>query len=171
MLFSNVLPEAISAGGWQMASAGKLAVVVAQYGADVAACVAAHAEAPAEIVQQESHESAGQLSARVRERLAALATGGARIHSAAFIARKGFDVRDVMAAAGLVRGLVSAMVAAGTAQVHLHAEPSDMQTQYALTALAEAMNEELEGTGVEFVAHLGQLERSPRRADTPVLRR
>jgi hypothetical protein len=154
-----------------METAGKLAVVVAQYGADVAACVAAHAEAPAEIVQQASHESAGQLSARVRERLAALATDGARIHSASFIARKGFDVRDVMAAAGLVRGLVSAMVAAGTAQVHLHAEPSDVQTRYALTALAEAMNEELEGTGVELVAHLGQLDRALRRSDVSLLPR
>jgi hypothetical protein len=154
-----------------MATAGKLAVVVAQYGADVAACVAAHAEAPDEIVQQASHESASQLSARVRERLAALVTNGARIHSASFIARKGSNVRDVMAAAGLVRGLVSAMVAAGTAQVHLHAEPSDVQTQYALTALAEAMNEELEGTGVELVAHLGQHVSPPRRADVPALRR
>lgn len=149
-----------------MATASKLAVVVAQYGADVPACLAA--DAPSEVVQQASDETPGQLTARVRERLAALATSGAHIHSATFVARKGFDVRDVMAAAGLLRGLVSAMVAAGTAQVHLHAEPSDVQTRYALTALAEAMTEQLEGTGVEFVAHLGsQAERAPRRSEVP----
>jgi hypothetical protein len=155
-----------------MATASKLAVVVAQYGADVAPCLAAHSEPASEIVQQASNESAGQLSARVRERLAALATSGAHIHTATFIARKGFDVRDVMAAAGLLRGLVSAMVAAGTVQVHLHAEPSDLQTRYALTALAEAMTEQLEGTGVEFVAHLGSTaDRPQRRVEASVLPR
>jgi hypothetical protein len=155
-----------------MATASKLEVVVAQYGADVAACVAAHAEAPSELVQQASDETPGQLMARVRERLATLAISGARIHTASFIARKGFDVRDVMAAAGLLRGLVSAMVAAGTVQVHLHAEPNDLQTRYALTALAEAMTEQLEGTGVEFVTHLSTpAERSQRRAEVSVLPR
>jgi hypothetical protein len=155
-----------------MATASKLAVVVAQYGADVAACAAVHADAPSELVQQAPDESAGQLMARVRQRLATLATDGARIHTASFVARKGFDVRDVMAAAGLLRGLVSAMVAAGTVQVHLHAEPSDLQTRYALTALAEAMSEQLEGTGVEFVAHLATpSDRPQRRAEAPLLPR
>jgi len=156
-----------------MATASKLAVVVAQYGADVPTCVATQPEASCELVQQAQDETPGQLTARVRERLATLATDGARIHTASFVARKGFDVRDVMAAAGLLRGLVSAMVAAGTVQVHLHAEPSDLQTRYALTALAEAMTQQLEGTGVEFVAHLGGpiFERSVRRADAPVLPR
>lgn len=156
-----------------MATASKVAVVVAQYGADVAACLPTPADAASELVQQASDESAGQLTARVRDRLAALASNGARIHTASFIARRGFDVRDVMAAAGLLRGLVSAMVAAGTVQVHLHAEPSDLQTRYALTALAEAMTEQLEGTGVEFFAHLGAQnpERAARRAEATVLPR
>jgi hypothetical protein len=155
-----------------MATASKLGVVVAQYGADVAACLGAHADASSELVQQASDETPGQLMARVRERLAALATSGARIHTATFIARRGFDVRDVMAAAGLLRGLVSAMVAAGTVQVHMHAEPSDLQTRYALTALAEAMSEQLEGTDVQFVAHLGnQADRPPRRSEASSLPR
>ena len=156
-----------------MATASKLAVVVAQYGADVATCVAAQPDAPCELVQQAHDETPGQLTARVRERLAALATHGTRIHTARFVARKGFDVRDVMAAVGLLRGLVSAMVAAGTVQVHLHAEASDLQTRYALTALAEAMTDQLEGTGVEFVAHLenASAERPARRPEAAVLPR
>jgi hypothetical protein len=171
MLCSNVLPGAIPVRGWQMATASKLGVVVAQYGADVAVCLAAQAEGPSEIVQQASEETAGQLMARVRERLADLTTGGARIQTASFVARKGFDVRDVMAAAGVLRGLVSTMVAAGTAQVHLHAEPSDLQTRYALTALAEAMSEQLEGTGVEFVTHLSTpADRPQRRAEATLPR-
>jgi hypothetical protein len=64
------------------------------------------------------------------------------------------------------------MVAAGTVQVHLHAEPHDLQTRYALTALAEAMTEQLEGTGVAFVAHLSNPpDRLQRRSEVSVLPR
>lgn len=140
-----------------MASVGKLSVIVAQYGADVSACSATanSGEGACEVLQQRHDESPTQLTSRVRSRLTVLSQSGCHIQHARFIARKGFDVRDVMAAAGLLRGLVSAMVAAGTAHVHLHAEPSDLQTRYALTALAEAMADQLHGTGVDFVAHLG----------------
>ena len=138
--------------GWHMATVSRLAVVVAQHGADVSACVGQHADG-LELLQQEPGETPTQLTSRVRGRLSALAGAGFRIDTARFIARSGFEARDVMAAAGLVRGLVSAMVAAGTAQVHLHAQPNDTQTRYALTALAEAMTEELQGTGVDFIAH------------------
>ncbi|HEX6241099.1 MAG TPA: hypothetical protein VFZ61_09405 [Polyangiales bacterium] len=139
-----------------MATVGKLSVIVAQYGADVSVCstAASAADGACEILQQRSDESPTQLTSRVRARLADLSRTGYRIHHARFIARKGFDVRDVMAAAGLLRGLVSAMVAAGTAHVHLHAEPSDLQTRYAITALAEAMADQLHGTGVDFNTHL-----------------
>lgn len=137
-----------------MASVSKLSVVVAQHGADVSACIAEHPAGSFELVQQEPAESASQLTSRVRRRLSALVRAGCRIEVARFVARNGFEARDVMAAAGLLRGLVSAMVAAGTAQVHLHAAPGDTQTRYALAALAEAMTEELQGTGVDFIAHL-----------------
>jgi hypothetical protein len=140
---------------WQMAQVSKLAVIVAQYGADVSACVASHAEGPYEILQQAERETPGQLATRVRERLSHLVELGCRIDSASFVARTGFEVRDVMSVAGLLRGLVAAMVAMGAGQVHLHAEPSDLQTGYALTALADAISEQLHGTGValatEFV--------------------
>ena len=137
-----------------MATVGKLSVIVAQYGADVSACSAAANTGECELLQQRHDETPTQLTSRVRTRLAELGRSGFRIHHARFVARKGFDVRDVMAAAGLLRGLVSAMVAAGTAHVHLHAEPSDVQSHYALTALAEAMADQLHGTGVDFIAHL-----------------
>ena len=139
-----------------MATVGKLSVIVAQYGADASVCSAAAnaTEGACEVLQQRSDETATQLTSRVRARLADLSRTGYRIQHARFIARKGFDVRDVMAAAGLLRGLVSAMVAAGTAHVHLHAEPSDLQTRYAITALAEAMADQLHGTGVDFNTHL-----------------
>lgn len=138
-----------------MATVSKLAVIVAQYGADLSACVASHADGPYEILQQVEQETPGQLATRVRERLAHLTESGCRIHSASFVARNAFDVRDVMSMAGLLRGLVAAMVAVGAGQVHLHAEPRDLQTGYALTALADAISEQLHGTGValatEFV--------------------
>jgi hypothetical protein len=138
-----------------MATVSKLSVIVAQFGADVSVCHATHAaDGVQEVVQQTQEETATQLTSRVRARLAELADASRRVHNARFIVRKGFDVRDVMAAAGLLRGLVSAMVTAGTAQVHVHAEPSDLQTHYALTALAEAMRDQLQGTGVDFVTHL-----------------
>src|SRR5262245_49716840 len=110
-----------------MATVGKLSVIVAQYGADVSVCSAAANTGDFELLQQRHDETPTQLTSRVRARLADLSRSGFRIHHARFVARKGFDVRDVMAAAGLLRGLVSAMVAAGTAHVHLHAEPSDVQ--------------------------------------------
>lgn len=153
-----------------MATVGKLSVVVAQYGADISVCSAAAnaTEGVCELVQQKHDETPTQLTSRVRARLAALADAGQRLHSARFVARKGFDVRDVMAAAGLLRGLVSAMVAAGTVQVHLHAEPSNVQTRYALTALADAMREQLHGTGVDFVTHLtGPAQVPPQRSARP----
>ena len=134
-----------------MATVGKLAVVVAQYGADVSACVASQGqEGTVEIVQQAADETSTQLTSRVRELLSRLVGAGYRVHSASFVARGGFDVRDVMATAGLLRGLVATMVAVGAGQVHIHAETPDVQTRYALTALTNAILEQLRGTGVEF---------------------
>lgn len=152
----------------QMATVSKLAVIVAQYGADVSACVASQGEGPYEILQQSEHETPGQLSSRVRERLAHLVEAGCHIDSASFVARTGFDVRDVMSVAGLLRGLVAAMVTVGAGQVHLHAEPRDLQTGYALTALADAISEQLHGTGValatDFVSGTSSSPRGRTRA-------
>jgi hypothetical protein len=134
-----------------MATVGKLAVIVAQYGADVSACVASHRRDEAvEVVQQTADESATQLTSRVRESVSRLVSAGYHVHSASFVARGGFDVRDVMATAGLLRGLVATMVAVGAGHVHIHAETPDVQTRYALTALTNTISEQLQGTGVEF---------------------
>lgn len=131
-----------------MATVSKLAVIVAQHGADVSSCLVRQGDGPYEVVTQEAEETPSQLAHRVRDRLAHLAEAGCRVHSASFVARADFDVRDVLAAAGLVRSLVAAMVAVGAGQVHLYAQPSDLQTRYAITALADAINEQLQGTGV-----------------------
>jgi hypothetical protein len=134
-----------------MATVGKLAVVVAQYGADVSACVASEADGAAvEVVQQAADETGTQLTTRVRERLSRLVNAGYRVHTASFVARGGFDVRDVMATAGLLRGLVASMVAVGAGHVHIRAAAADVHTRYALTALTDAISEQLQGTGVEF---------------------
>lgn len=133
-----------------MAAVSKLAVIVAQFGADVSACIASQADAPYEILQQQEHETPAQLSGRVRDWLAHLVDSGCLIESASFVARPNFDVRDVMSVAGLLRSLVATMVAVGAGQVHLHAVPRDLQTGYALTALADAISEQLHGTGVEL---------------------
>jgi hypothetical protein len=134
-----------------MATVGKLAVVVAQYGADVSACLASEEQGGAvEVVQQTADETPTHFTGRVRELLSRLVSAGYCVHSASFVARSGFDVRDVMATAGLLRGLVGAMVAVGAGHVHIRAAAGDTQTRYALTALTDAISEQLHGTGVEF---------------------
>jgi hypothetical protein len=144
-----------------MATVDKLAVVVAQYGADVAACVASEGvDACVELVQQAADETGAQLNTRVKECLARLVSAGHRVHSAIFVARGGFEVRDVMATAGLLRGLVASMVAVGAGHVHIRAAAGDLHTRYALTALTDAISEQLHGSGVEFhtdfVNHAGE---------------
>jgi hypothetical protein len=134
-----------------MAAVGKLAVVVAQYGADVSACLAEQPQdGTVELLQQAQHETAAQLTSRVRECVSSWVSSGYRVTSASFVARGGFDVRDVMATAGLLRGLVATMVAVGVGRVNIHAETPDRQTRYALTALTDAISEQLQGSGVEF---------------------
>jgi hypothetical protein len=151
-----------------MATVGKLAVVVAQYGADVSACVASEADGEAvEVVQQAADETGAQLTTRVRERLSRLVSAGYRVHSASFVARGGFDVRDVMATAGLLRGLVASMVAVGAGHVHIRAAAGDVHTRYALTALTDAISEQLHGTGVEFHTDFMTAEAAAAEADAP----
>ena len=55
-----------------------------------------------------------------------------------------------MATAGLLRGLVASMVAVGAGHVYIRAAAGDVHTRYALTALTDAISEQLQGTGVEF---------------------
>jgi hypothetical protein len=85
------------------------------------------------------------------------------------VARGGFDVRDVMATAGLLRGLVTSMVAVGAGHVHICAAAGDVHTRYALTALADALSEQLHGSGVEFHTNFAgtQAEATPATAQPP----
>lgn len=141
-----------------MATIQHVAVIVAQSGADVARHVAAASpNASLEVFQQVSGESDSQLFQRLRSRLSALNATGMRIQTASFVARSGFNSDEVLGAAGLVRGLVALMVAVGAGTVRLHAAPGDRQAQVALTALTDALTEQLRGTGVTLEAEHAQL--------------
>lgn len=132
-----------------MATMQHVAVIVAQSGADVARHVATAPEnAALEVFQQLSGESDSQLFQRLRSRLSALNASGVRVHTASFVARSGFNTDDVLGAAGLVRGLVALMVAVGAGTVRLHAAPGDRHAEVALTALTDALADQLRGTGV-----------------------
>jgi hypothetical protein len=134
-----------------MATMQHVAVIVAQSGADVACHVdAAPPDTAVEVFQQANGETQTQLFQRLRSRLSALSASGVRVESAAFVAKAGFDSDEVLHAAGLVRGLVALMVAVGAGKVRLHALPRDRQAEVALTALTDALVEQLRGTGVSL---------------------
>jgi hypothetical protein len=139
----------------QMASMQSVAVIVAQAGADVCGHVeAAQGHGTVELLQQSSGESETQLSQRLRSRLSALHANGTKVSTASFVARGGFGMEDVLSAASLVRGMVALMVTVGAGTVRLHASPRDRQAEVALTALTEALEEQLRGTGVALEADL-----------------
>lgn len=139
-----------------MASSGQVAIIVAQAGVDVdaAACVQQlRLEAPSVVViQQQAGESVSALGQRVRGRLAQLASQSYRLHSATFLAQRGFGLSDVLATADLLRVLLTSLVALGSGQVCLQPEAHDPHAQVALKALADALSEQVRGTGIEIVS-------------------
>jgi hypothetical protein len=136
-----------------MATIGQVAVIVAQEGADAAGPFAALDAAYATVVllDQQPHESLSQLSQRVRARVSTLLREGYRIQSATFVAKNGFDLADVLPTADLLRALVTTMVAVGSGCVYLHADSRDTRAHLALSALADAIAEQVRGTGVQIV--------------------
>jgi hypothetical protein len=136
-----------------MSSGGQVAVIVAQDGNDAAAPLESliHGASTVVMLSQEPDESRSQLSQRVRARVALLLKDGFKVQSATFVARNGFDLRDVTATGEMLRILVSTMVALGAGKVFLHAHSRDTRAHYALAALAATISEQVRGTGVEIV--------------------
>jgi hypothetical protein len=146
-----------------MASGGQVAVIVAQDGTEAATPLESlvHNASTVVMLSQEADESLSQLSQRVRARVALLLKDGFRVQSATFVARNGFNLADVPATHEMLRILVSTMVAlsgsrgqeraAGTGKVFLHAHSRDTRAHYALAALADAISDQVRGTGVEII--------------------
>ncbi len=139
-----------------MATIGQVAVIVAQAGVDVDACPCVdnlRQEACGTVVlQQEAGESLPVLGQRIRERIAVLASQGHQLHSATFLARRGFGLGDVLGTADLVRVLLTGMLAFGSGQLCLQSEAQDPHAQVALKALADALSDQMRGTGVEVTS-------------------
>jgi hypothetical protein len=127
------------------------AMVVTQGGAAAARDVLASLGDRVVTVTQKDKESLEALGQRVRKAVAYVESHDCPLTIALFVARPGFDVQDIPAAADLVRAVVSHMVGAGSGQVHLQAANSQPQSRYALTALADAISDQVRSTGVQVV--------------------
>jgi hypothetical protein len=136
-----------------MATIGQVAVIVAQEGAHTGNTVEALMAMGSTVVllSQEPGESLSQLSQRVRARVAKLVTEGFRVQSATFVAKNGFSLNDVLPTAEMLRTLLSPMVAVGQGRVYLHSDSRDARSGYALAALADAIADQVRGTGVEII--------------------
>jgi hypothetical protein len=142
-----------------MATSGQVAIIVAQAGVDVdaSACVdQLRQEVPTTVViHQQAGEGISALGQRVRGRIAQLASQNYRLHSATFLAQRGFGLGDVLATADLLRVLLTSMLPLGTGEVCLQPETHDPHAQVALRALADALSDQVRGTGVEIVSRTG----------------
>ncbi|MFT3921664.1 MAG: hypothetical protein QM778_03940 [Myxococcales bacterium] len=142
-----------------MATSAQVAIILAQAGVDVdaAACVdQLRLDVPNTVViQQQVGESVSALGQRVRGRIAQLANQNFRLHSATFLAQRGFGLGDVLATADLLRVLISSMLALGAGQVCLQPETYDPHAHVALRALADALSDQVRGTGIEIVSRAG----------------
>jgi hypothetical protein len=146
-----------------MAAVGQAVLILAQEGADVHPVLAAWQRSADEpsvaVLQQEVGESMIDFKRRLQLWLRSFesATGG--IERSAFVARSGFGLPDVLATVALLSSLVASMVAFGTGTVYLCGHADDAQASYALEALADAMRDQVRGTGVEVIteesAHSG----------------
>lgn len=137
-----------------MATLGQVAVIVAQAGVGTSPVVEqARQSGPSTLVlNQEPGESLPAMGQRVRDSLSQLESRGLRVHSATFVARKGFGIADVLGTADLLRVLLSAMVSVGGGHVYLRGDAADARSQVALRALAEAISDQVRGTGIQVVS-------------------
>ncbi|HEX5659429.1 MAG TPA: hypothetical protein VFX59_19675, partial [Polyangiales bacterium] len=96
-------------------------------------------------------ESMQDFKRRLVVRLRALETTGHGVDHGAFVAKLGFGLPDVLATVALLSSLVASMVAFGTGTVYLWGQADDAQASYALEALADAMRDQVRGTGVQVI--------------------
>ena len=141
-----------------MITVGQSVLILAQEGAVLAPLVASLQRAePAqlEVLQQEPAESLSAFRQRLPVLLAGLERANRCIEHGAFVAKSGFGLPDVLATVALLSSLVATMVAFGTGHVYLCGHEGDAQAGYALEALADAMRDQVRGTGVEVVTDEG----------------
>ncbi len=148
--------QAYGEAGASMATVGDRAVLIlAQEGADIAPVLAAWQhradDACVSVLQQESGEGTVAFKRRLQCELQRFAHASAGIERGAFVAKHGFGLPDVLATVALLSGLVATMVAFGTGTVYLWGQADDAQASYALEALADAMRDQVRGTGVQVI--------------------
>lgn len=139
-----------------MATGGQsMLMILAQEGAEVepvlSAWQCAADDASVVLLQQEEGESVSDFKRRLHLGLASLESAGRAIERGAFVAKSGFGLQDVLATVALLSSLVAAMVAIGSGQVYLCGHAGDAQATTALEALADAMRDQVRGTGVHVV--------------------
>jgi hypothetical protein len=142
-----------------MASVGQAVLILAQEGADIGPVLAAWQhradDAGVAVLQQEVGESMIDFKRRLQSRL----QSGGGIERGAFVAKHGFGLPDVLATVALLSSLVATMVAFGAGTVYLWGQADDALASYALEALADAMRDQVRGTGVQVIteerAHSG----------------
>jgi hypothetical protein len=103
------------------------------------------------LLQQDEGESLTDFKRRLHRGLASVASAGRAIERGAFVAKSGFGLQDVLATVALLSSLVSAMVAMGSGEMLLCGHAGDSQATTALEALADAMRDQVRGTGVDVV--------------------
>jgi hypothetical protein len=138
-----------------MATVGDAVLILALEGAEVEPVLTAWHRTVDEpsvmVLQQEAGESLAALKRRLHLRLAGIESGGRGIERGAFVARSGFGLPDVLATVALLSSLVATMVAMGIGRVYLCGHAGDARASVALEALADAMRDQVRGTGVEVV--------------------
>ncbi|MDB4975698.1 MAG: hypothetical protein JWN48_4039 [Myxococcaceae bacterium] len=138
-----------------MVTVGDAVLILAQEGAEVEPVLSAWQRSVDEpsvmVLQQEAGESLTDFKRRLHLRLAGIERGGHGIERGAFVAKSGFGLPDVLATVALLSSLVATMVAVGIGQVFLCGHAGDARARVALEALADAMRDQVRGTGVEVV--------------------
>jgi hypothetical protein len=138
-----------------MASVGEAVLILAQEGAEVEPVLSAWhrtADEPSVMVlQQAAGETLTEFKRRLHLRLAGIERGGRGIERGAFVAKNGFGLPDVLATVALLSSLIATMVAVGIGRVYLCGHAGDARAGVALEALADAMRDQVRGTGVEVV--------------------
>lgn len=138
-----------------MATVVQAVLILAQEGADIAPLLAAWQHRADDdrvaVLQQETGESMMDFKKRLQLQLQGFDHASGGIERGAFVAKHGFGLPDVLATVALLSGLVATMVAFGTGTVYLCGHADDAQASYALEALADAMRDQVRGTGVQVV--------------------
>ncbi|MDB4989356.1 MAG: hypothetical protein JWN04_4534 [Myxococcaceae bacterium] len=138
-----------------MATVGDAVLILAQEGAEVEPVLSAWHRSVDEpsvmVLQQAAGETLTEFKRRLHLRLAGIELGGRGIERGAFVAKSGFGLPDVLATVALLSSMVAAMVAMGIGRVYLCGHAGDTRAGVALEALADAMRDQVRGTGVEVV--------------------